>query len=69
MKSNAHVNYYIIPNLFLSTYIILSITFISLFSGFFLCLFWEYSASQVALVVKNPRANAGDIRDMDVIPV
>ena len=25
-------------------------------------------ASQVALVVKNPPANAGDIRDMDSIP-
>ena len=25
-------------------------------------------ASQVALVVKNPPANAGDIRNMDLIP-
>ena len=30
---------------------------------------WESSwASQVALVVKNPHANAGDIRDVGLIP-
>jgi len=28
----------------------------------------ETGASQVALVVKNPRANAGDIRDMGSTP-
>ena len=28
----------------------------------------NYGASQVALVVKNPPANAGDIRDMGLIP-
>ena len=28
----------------------------------------QYRASQVALVVKNPPANAGDIRDMSSIP-
>ena len=28
----------------------------------------EYRASQVALVVKNPSANAGDIRDVSSIP-
>ena len=27
-----------------------------------------YGASQVALVVKNPPANAGDVRDMASIP-
>ena len=27
-----------------------------------------YRASQVALIVKNPPANAGDIRDMGLIP-
>ena len=27
-----------------------------------------YGASQVALVVKNPLANVGDIRDMGLIP-
>ena len=27
-----------------------------------------YWSSQVALVVKNPPANAGDVRDMDSIP-
>ena len=27
-----------------------------------------YGASQVALVVKNPSANAGDLRDLDLIP-
>ena len=30
-----------------------------------LCIKW---ASQVALVVKNPPANAGDVRDVDLIP-
>ena len=30
-----------------------------------LCLIW---ASQVMLVVKNPPANAGDIRDLGLIP-
>ena len=29
---------------------------------------WTYQASQVALVVKNPPANAEDIRDMGSIP-
>ena len=28
----------------------------------------DYGASQVALVVKNPPANAGDIRDVGSIP-
>ena len=28
----------------------------------------DYGASQVALVVKNPSANAGDIRDVGSIP-
>ena len=28
----------------------------------------KFRASQVALVVKNPPANAGDIRDMSLIP-
>ena len=31
--------------------------------------FWAFSgASQVVLVVKNPSANVGDIRDMGLIP-
>ena len=30
---------------------------------------YHYWASQVALVVKNPSANAGDIRDVGSIPV
>ena len=29
---------------------------------------WHLGASQVALVVKNPPANAGDIRDAGLIP-
>ena len=33
-----------------------------------ICLFLCFRASQVALVVKNPPANAGDIRDMGLIP-
>ena len=32
------------------------------------CLQSSYGASQVALVVKNPPASAGDIRDTDSIP-
>ena len=31
----------------------------------YVCVFW---ASQVALVVKNQSANAGDVRDMDLLP-
>ena len=37
----------------------------------FLAFFWSYQSywsSQVALVVKNPPANAGHIRDMSLIP-
>jgi len=29
---------------------------------------YDLQASQVALVIKNPPANAGDIRDADLIP-
>ena len=29
---------------------------------------WRSRASQVALLVKNPPADAGDIRDLDLIP-
>ena len=29
---------------------------------------WRLRASQVALVVKNPLASAGDVRDMGLIP-
>jgi len=33
-----------------------------------ICQLYSLGASQVALVVKNPSANAGDIRDMGSIP-
>ena len=39
------------------------------FKIFFKILFWSIvGASQVVLVVKNPPANAGDIRDAGLIP-
>ena len=34
----------------------------------FILLYTFYRASQVVLVVKNPPANAGDVRDMGLIP-
>ena len=41
------------------------------FLAYYYYFFWSYQSywsSQVALVVKNPPANAGDIRDMSLIP-
>ena len=41
---------------------------ILLLSKYLLTAYYMSGASQVALVVKNPPANAGDIRDMGSIP-
>jgi len=50
------------------SFIVSGLTFRSLIHFEFIFVYGASGASQVVLVVKNPSANAGDIRDAGLIP-